>query len=253
MSNKIINCIANVVLPIVVIMITISLFFMFKPQETTSLFWINLFYTVFLEALFWGYLNFLHVKTKDISMPFLSIIGIYCLYYIISGTCWMLTYSFILTHFTDTHKIYIAVLMGLTLLWITILVITEHTNSNYRQTVENMKKQRPSLNFYTQKIALLASRYEKLCVKKGLKYETLSSNRTELDRLKGKIGFLTPNVFRNETAVTQILALLSKCEDLIDEMEKVTGENAEAAQNRMQRFVDKAVAELDLVKNLTWR
>jgi len=252
MSKRIIYIIANAVLPIVVIAITISLFFIFKPQEITSLFWINLVYTIFLEAVFFCYLNFLQVKTKKISRPFFAIFGTYCLYYLVLGFVGMLVYSFISIPVStlDTHKIYIAVLIALTVVWIIISVLTVQTDNNYRKTVEALKEQGQSPNFYNQKIALLASRYEKLCAKKGLKYETLSSNRTELDRLKGKISFLTPNVFRNETAVAQILALFDKCENLIDEIEKATGDHAVEAQKKMQQFVDNAVAELDMVKNL---
>ena len=252
MSKRNINFMANVVMPIVVIAITVTLFLMFKPKETASLFYINLWYTVFLEAIFFGYLNILYVKTKDISTPYFAVFGIYCLYYIVSGFVWMLAYSLMLVHlpYIETHKLYIAVLIALTLSWIIISVITAQTDADYRQSLETLKKRGQSLNFCSQKTALLVLRYKKLCARKGLKYEKNSSSQTELDRLVAKISFLTPNVFRNETAVAQITALLDRCEDLIDEMKSATGENAEAVQMKMQCFVDSAVAELDMVKTL---
>jgi len=235
MSNNQLKIITKIAAPIVTIMTTIALFFIFKPQETTSLFWINLFYTVFLEAVIFCYLIFLREKPKDSSTPLFAIYGIFYLYYyIILGSGCMILYSFILrpVFLPDTHKIYIATLIALTLLWIIILEITLQSGNKKKESVETLKKRGQSLNFYNQKIVSLASRYEKLCNKKGLKYETLSCNRTELDRLKGKISFLTPNVFMNEMAVAHILALFSKCEDIIDEMEKATGENREAVQKK---------------------
>jgi len=250
MSNTKINNIANIILPIMVIVITITLFFMFKPQETTSLFYINLFYIVFLDAIFFGYLNVLHAKTKELSAPYFAVFGIYCLYYIIIGLGWLLLYSLLLSHFAPL-KVYITGLMILTLLWIIISVLTAQTDSNYKQTIEKLKEQGQSLNFYTQKITLLASRYANLCDEKGFKYETDSNNRTVLDRLMGKISFLTPNIFSNETAAVQISSMLSKCEDIIDETESVTEEKSEEIQKKMQRFVDNAVAEIDMLKNLT--
>jgi CO dehydrogenase/acetyl-CoA synthase gamma subunit (corrinoid Fe-S protein) len=142
--------------------------------------------------------------------------------------------------------------MILTLLWIIISALTAQTDSNYKQTVETLKEQGQSLNFYKQKITLLASRYEKVCAEKGLMYQTDSSNRTELDRLTGKISFLTPNVFRNETAVVQITALFNKCESLIEETESAsTIKVAAETQKKMQRFVDNAITEVDMLKNLT--
>jgi predicted RNase H-like nuclease (RuvC/YqgF family) len=164
---------------------------------------------------------------------------------------WVLLYSLILTYFFETLKFYIAVLMVLTLLWIIISVLTAQTDSNYKQTVETLKEQGQSLNYYKQKITLFASRYEKACAEKGLKYQTDSSNRTELDRLVGKVSFLTPNVFRHETAVSQITTLLNKCENLIEATESATtAETAAEAQKKMQRFVDNAIAEVDMLKNL---
>lgn len=249
MAKKI-NFIANVILPLVVIAITVALFIMFMPQETTRLFYINLVYTVLLEVVFFGYLNILQAKKNDLSVPFYAIFGIYSLYYIILGFGLMLVYSLVLRFFTP-DKIYIAALMVLTLLWIVISLLTAQTDSNYKQTVDTLKEQGQSLNFYTQKMSLLASRYEKICAEKGIKYETDSSNQSVLDRLKGKIYFLTPNIFNNDTAVAQITALLSKCEDLIYETEEAMGENLQKTNQKMQRFVDNAVAELDMLKNLT--
>jgi len=249
MSKKI-NFVANIILPIVVMAITASLFFMFKPQETTSLFYINLGYILFLEAVFFGYLNLLQAKTEGLSSPFFAIFGVYSMYYIVLGLGWLLLYSLALVHFTPM-KVYISGLMILTLLWIIISVLTAQTDSNYKETVETLKGQGQSLNYYKQKITLLATRYASLCDEKGLKYETDSSNRTALDRLMGKISFLTPNVLNSETAVAQITALFNRCEDIIDETESATEENAAQVQKKMQRFVDNAVAELDMLKNLT--
>ena len=251
MSKKI-NLIANIILPIVVITITIALFFMFKPKETTALFYLNLGYTILLETVFFGYLNLLYAKVKDFSTPLLAVFGVYAIYYVIIGFVCMLAYSLILSHFLPI-KVYIAVLMVLTLLWIILSVLTAQTDSNYKETVEKLKDDTHTLNFYAQKINLLANRYEKLCAEKGLKYETGSNNRTALDRLKGKINFLMPNVLSSDTAVSQLTSLLNKCEDIIEETESATDDKLLEVQNKMQRFVDNAVAEIDMLKNLTKR
>jgi len=250
MSSKKINIIANVVLPTVVIVMTITLFLIFKPHETTSLFYINLFYTVFLEAIFFGYINVLHTKTKELSASFFATIGVYSLYYIIAGFGWLLLYSFLLLYYVPL-KVYLTGIMIFTLLWIIITILTALLDNNNKQTTDKLKEQGLSLNFYAQKIALLASRYAKLCEEKGLKYETDSNNRTTLDRLMGKISFLAPNIFRNETTAVQISSILSKCEDIINETESATEEELKEIQKKMQSFVNNSVAEIDMLKNLT--
>jgi hypothetical protein len=145
MSNKKINIIANIGLPVVVITVTIALFFLFKPETITSLFYINLCYVVFLEVIFFGYLNMLHIKTQDLSTPFFIVFGIYAFYYIIISVCWVLLYSLLLAHFFDSLKIYIAGIMILTLLWIIISVLTAQADSNYKQTTDKLKTQGQSL------------------------------------------------------------------------------------------------------------
>lgn len=250
MSNKNINIIAGIILPIVVVAATAVLFFMFLPAEPTALFYLNLGYTVFLEVILFAYINVLYQKVKDFSTPFMAVFGIFSLYYVVVGFGWMLIFSLVLSHFISL-KIYIAGLMLITLLWIILSLITGQADSNYRQNTEKLKDQGNSLSFYTQKITLLANRYDRLCIEKGLKYITDSNNRTALDRLMGKIGSLTPNVFRNETATAQIIALMNKCEDIIDDTESAAEEHLQEMQKKMQRFVDSAVAELDMLKNLT--
>ncbi len=250
--TKKINLIANYVLPIVVIAITMTLFCMFKPQETTALFYLNLGYTILLEVVFFGYLNLLYAKVKEFSTPFLAVFGVYAIYYVIVGFVCMLAYLLILSHFLSI-KYYIAALMILTVIWIIISVLTAQTDSNYKDTVEKLKDDTHTLNFYMQKINQLANRYEKLCVEKGLKYETDSNNRTALDRLKGKISFLTPNILNSDMAVSQLTSLCNKCEDIIEEIELAAEDRLAEVQKKMQRFVDNAITEIDMLKNLTKR
>ncbi|MDR1859756.1 MAG: hypothetical protein LBR06_02390 [Bacteroidales bacterium] len=270
--NKKINLISNVVLPIVAIAVTVALFFLFKPKETTELFYINLVFTVILEGVFFGFLNVLHLKKDGVSTPFVTVFGMYSIFYIILGAVWMLGYSLLISGvipedmipyrwlrmiyaFFQSYpvplKIYVAVIAVLTLLWIGISLLTAQIDSNFKQTTDKLKADGQTLNYYTQKIALLASRYEKLCAEKGIKYATDSNNKTVLERLKGKISFLTPNILTSETAVSQLNMLFSKCEDIIEETEMATEEKFSEVSRKMQRFVDNAIAELDMLKNLT--
>jgi len=248
--NKKINIFAGVVLPFLVIAVTAALFFMFRSEETTALFYINLGFTIFLEAIFFGYINLVYKKVEGVSTPFLAIFGIFAFYYVIISGAWMLLFSLILSHYVGL-KIYIAGLMVLTLLWIIVSLITGQADSNYKQTTDKLKADGKTLEYYKQKITLFATRYEKLCAEKGLKYETDSNNKTVLDKLKGKISFLTPNILNNEMAVSQLNSLLSKCEDIIDETESATDEKLPDLQKKMQRFVENALMELDMLKNLS--
>jgi hypothetical protein len=249
-NNKIINTIANVVLPVTVIVSTVTLFFMFRPENCTVLFYLNLAYTILLEAIFFGYINLAFRKITAFSTPFLAVFGIYSLYYVIAGAGWMLLYSLVLSHFFPL-KIYLAPLIVITLVWIIVSVLTAQTDSNYKETVNELNGRQYTLKYYAQKIALLASRYEKLCAEKGIRYATESNNRTVLDRLKGKIGFLTPNVLNSETACLQLNAMLDKCEELIEETALAPEDALAEYEKKMHRFVNNSIDELEMIKNMT--
>jgi hypothetical protein len=251
-NNKIINIAANIVLPIVVIAMTATLFFMFRPENCTALFYLNLFYTIFLESLFLGYINLLYRKITSVSTPFLAVFGIYSLYYIVAGTIWMLLYSLALSHFFSL-KIYIAALMALTLLWIILSLLTAQADSNFKEKTDKLNEQRYTLEYFAQKTALLASRYEKLCAERGVRYATESNNRTVLDRLKAKIGFLTPNVLNSETACSQLNAMLDRCDEIIEETALAPDDALPEWETKMLRFVNKSIDEIEMLKNITRR
>ena len=251
MSKKI-NIIAKIILPVVVVIVTAALFLMFKPEKITALFYINLGYTVSLEVIFFGYLNLLYTKVKEFSTPFLAVFGVYALFYVIIGFICMLVYALLLSNSVPI-KFYIAALMILTLLWITLSVLTAQTDSHYKEGVKKLKDDGKTLHFYAQKIDLLANRYATLCAEKELKYDTDSNNRTVVDRLKGKMSFLTPNILGNDTAVSQLTSMLNRCEEIMEETELATEEQLAVLQKKMKRFVDNAVAEIDMLKNLAKR
>jgi hypothetical protein len=251
-GNKIINTFANVILPALVIAMTATLFIMFRPENCTALFYLNLGYTILLEVIFFGYINLLYRKMTAVSTPFLAVFGIYSLYYVIAGAGWMLLYSLALSY-VFSIKIYIAALIVLTLLWIIISVLTAQVDSNYKETTDKLNDRRYTLEYYAQKMTQLASRYEKLCAEKGIRYATESNNRTVLDRLKTKIGFLTPNVLDGETARSQLNEILDKCEEIIEETALAPDDTLVEWERKMQRFVNKSMDELDMLKNMNRR
>jgi hypothetical protein len=227
---------------------------------------------VVFGGVFFGFLNVLHTRKKGLSSPFYTVLGVYSIFYIIIGIIWMPLYSLLISglipeeiipywwlksiyRFLQSYpvplKIYVAILVMLTLLWVILVVITMQIDSNYKQTTDKLKVEGNTLNFYTQKIALLTSRYEKICLEKRIKYETDSNNRTILDRLKGKISFLTPNVFRSETFISQLNTMLEKCEDIVEETATASEEQLPELNKKMQRFVNNSIEELNMLKNMT--
>ena len=95
----------------------------------------------------------------------------------------------------------------------------------------------------------LVSKYEVVCNEKGIVYRTDSNNTTELSKLSNKLNFLTPNVIKNQTAVSQLNLLLENCANIIDEIESST-EEKDTLEKKMSKFVNDALNEIELIKTL---
>ena len=66
--------------------------------------------------------------------------------------------------------------------------------------------------------------------------------------------FLVPIIrFPANMKTSQLSSLFNKCEDIIEETESAADDKLAEVQKKMQRFVDNAVAEIDMLKNLTKR
>ena len=250
MSDKKLSFVSNVVLPIIVAIATIGLFILFKKDDADSLFYLNLFYTLVLEAVFFLYLNFLHTNTRIFSSAFYSIFGVTAIIYIITGALWMLVYSFALTS-VFSLKVYIAVIIIITLIWIIVAVLIARTDADYKETVDELKNRQYTLQYYIQKMNILTSRYEKVCAEKGIVYKTDSNNRTVLSNLSNKIGFIMPNVLNNDTTTAQLNAMLEKCGSLIDETDSSVETDKDVMVKKMENFVSNAINEIELLKTLS--
>lgn len=250
MANKKVSFLFNIVMPILVVLTTITIFYIFKPEEAENLFFFNLIYAIILEAIFFTYLGLLQSKTKTFSTPFYAIMGIFALFYVIIGALWMIVYSSAFTQIISFKFYYISIII-LTVLWNVVAMLITKTDSDYKETVDDLKTRQNSLQYYSQQLDSLANRYKNICREKNIVYKTDSNNNTPLDRLKAKMNFLTPNIFNNESASMQLKAIIEQCTEIVDEMEKAESTLIDQTQIKMNQFIDKAMNDIDLLKTLT--
>jgi len=249
MAAKKINVITFVILPVLVAVTTIVLFFLFKEDNSGKIFYINLLYTIVLETLFFIFLAFSKKPRNSFSGAFLSIIGVNMFIYIILGALWMIVFTYLLTTILSL-KIYVTVIVLLTLIWIILSVLITKTDADFKETVNELTDSQNSLLYFSQKMKILVSKYEVVCKNKGIVYKTDSNNTTELSKLSNKLNFLTPNVIKNQTAVSQLNLLLENCANIIDEIESST-EEKDTLEKKMSKFVNDALNEIELIKTLS--
>lgn len=248
MSNSRINLLANVVLPLFVIALTTTLFFMFRPLETTALFYINLGYVIFLEAVFFGYMNFVfRKKTESLSTPFYAIFGIYSFYYVLIGIIWLVLFSLAIVHFAPL-KVYIAGIILLTLVWIILSLLIAQADTNYKQSTDQMADQRQCCDLYIQKMNMLYSNFSQAYRAKAIENEDMIA---AVGRFKLKFATLPPCTFSNAASVSQMNSIQGKFEHLIEQLEDASEDHIEGINKKIIRFAESSCAELDMIKNMT--
>jgi len=133
----------NVVVPLLVLIVTMILFFVLGPTEKTTLFYVNLGYALFLEAIFLGYLRFARLDSAETTGAFYSVVGVYSTYYIIIGFIIMMVYTLGLAEII-VLKYYVSTLAVFTLAWIIVGTLLTETDAYHKadivQLAERKKK-----------------------------------------------------------------------------------------------------------------
>jgi hypothetical protein len=246
MAKNLINKIASIGLPVVVIGCTTALFLMFRPDEPTALYYTNLGYLIFLEALFFSYINVLYLKkSEELSSPFYAIFGVYTLYYTAMGLGWLILYSLVLTHFAPL-KIYVAGIIVLTLIWLVVSLVTAQADTNFKKTVDTQRDSRYSLDLYNQKMNRLFQRCRQLCEDNNAEQRVGDL----VDKLRHRFGALSPTLFSNDLAVSRLNSVADKFADILDRAEDAGSEAAVDWGKKLSRFVDDVILELDIAQNM---
>lgn len=250
MSNSKISLVSGVIIPILTIALTIALFFVLHGDgDKSTLFYFNLCYSVVLEAIFFGYLGFVRSGSKKLTGAFYSIIGVYSIYYIITGFVCMLIYSLVLQNFIPL-KYYISAIAVISLLWIILGSILLETDSAHKKDSDQLMERGHTLHYYNQKMLELEKRYITLSKDLNIPASTKNYN-CELSRLSVKIKSLLPNVFNNDMTQEKLTSILDKCSELLDTIEDDNNPDKQKIADNIKRFTDRSIDQIELLKNLT--
>jgi hypothetical protein len=240
---------SGVVIPALVVAATVILFFVFGGGEKTSLFWFNLFYTVLLEAIFFGYFGLVRSASDKMTGAFYSIMGVWAIYYIIAGVLTMLVYSLVLTHFVPM-KFYIASIAVFTLLWLIVAGFVAETDALHREQTDQIQQRGRTLSYYTARMAQMEKRYAEMC--RTLNIPATAKNfDCELNRLTQKLKSLLPSAFNNDTTADKLDRIIEKCADLLDATEANPADDRQSIADSVKRFTDRSIEEIEIIKSLT--
>lgn len=198
MATKRVSLMSDVVLPLIVYAATIVLFFVFKPAEPKTLFWVNFGYTLFLETGAFGWLFWVKKdRTNDVS-PLMSVIfGTYGVYYTIAGVAVMLLYTILVN--AGVHigmRWYVAAIIVITVLWIIPAFFMVEADSTHKQDTDTVKRN-------TQEIRNLSAQ-----MKTALN-QASNLTPTQKTRLQQEFDSIAPSRL-NADNVTRLIAFMNQ-------------------------------------------
>jgi hypothetical protein len=247
-SSKI-TFVSGVVIPALVIVATVALFFVFGGQEKTALFWFNLCYTVALEAVFFGYLGIVRASSDKLTGAFYSIMGVWALYYVIAGVAVILLYSVALSLFVPM-KFYVAVVVVLTLLWLIVAGWVAETDSRHAEETAQLHSRGKTLSYYAAQMAQLEKEYMEL--RRMLEIpSTMQSYDCELTPLTVKMKSLLPGAFNLDTTQAKLDKIIDQCTLLLNSFRNHPSLDPKSVPDKVKRFAERSIDEIEIIKTLT--
>lgn len=234
-NQKTINLVADVIAPLAVILVTIALFFIFMPAEPGTLFWTNLVYSVFLEIILFAYIVWLPSRDSSIVLKWMS--GIYSVFYIGIALVWMLLFSILLCHWLPI-KVYFAVIMVLTVLWVLVGAVTVKVDNIDRISSASLADNRRQADYITGNAEMLLQQFNLLLVAHPeLTY--LSSPVTTLCR---GLSTVSPAAMSDPIVASRIGAICSRLEGILAEP------TSEEFASRLKEYAEKSIITLNTIK-----
>ncbi|MBR0310151.1 MAG: hypothetical protein IJQ97_04635 [Paludibacteraceae bacterium] len=145
MATKSINTLTNIVLPAVVLLATVGLFVLLRPEQTTALYWINMSYLLILEAIFFGWLLWARSDTKGTTSMLIVMLGNYAGYYLAAGLLCIIVSAVVSQFTTVSIEWYVAALIVITILWCIPAALTAQVDSNHAERQAQVPDKRAEL------------------------------------------------------------------------------------------------------------
>lgn len=202
--------VADVIAPLAVVLVTIALFFIFKPEDPGTLFWTNLVYLPFLEIILFAYIVWLPAHGTSLALKWMC--GIYSVVYICIALVWMLLFSVLLWHWLPI-KVYFAVIAVITSLWILVGALSLKADNAHQTSVETLADNRRLVDSVNNNADMYLQQFNLLV----MAHPELEGAAPQVTALCRALATLSPAVMADPNAARRINAICSEFEDILEE------------------------------------
>ena len=191
--------------PVLAVGVTLLGFMLLRPEDPTSLYWINLAYSICLEVLFFVWLRWGRISSRSVdeqTIYFRVFLGVGTLYYIIAAVLWMVFYflcgtrtgqQLLAIHFDlpdilatwpeMSIRIYLFGILGLTVLWIVIASIVGRHDVKYNTMQTALENATEDVRSFVNELKDMAQQHQTQQTKREWKLLIMEAESTPPSQL----------------------------------------------------------------------
>ena len=241
----------------ILVVATTGLFLLLKPAEMSFLYKFNFGLTLALEIALPLLLAF--TKTRNVSTPFYIVVWTYgILFFLFSVGTMLLVHLFavpgalvsedIASANSVLSKTYFSILIIATAVVALIATLLYNADVAHKNSVQRQQDERNRQQDLYGNMKFIAVGYQNICTTKMV--GDTSVDGRDFHKLADAMKFLTPNVMRNAMAMQKLDEILSRSNELKNAAEAAEGDKFIEVDKSVKRFVQQAVEEIGIVKNM---
>lgn len=234
-TTKRINIFANVMSPIAVMVVTIVLFFVFSPDDTGTLFWFNMIYTVMLEGILFAYIGWLPLSKSSVILKWMC--GTFAIIYICIALVWMLLFGLLLCHWMSL-KIYFSVISVISVIWIYVNATTVKVDNISETSKEKLSDNRHKLDYIVSHSDMMSEQFNLIMSV----HPELSTAASSVRSLCKGLATLSPTAMADDVITKQVNNIISGFREILDIP------ISEQSASQIKNYADNALLTLNNIK-----
>ena len=234
-KTKNIGIFADVIAPLTLILVTVALFLVFKPENAGTFFWFNMAYTSFLEILLLAYIVWLPRREGSVVLKWVC--GTFSIAYICISFIWMALFGLLFTHWWSL-KVYFSVIAILTAIWIFLSATTVKVDNINEVSNASLKSNRAKTDSVIKNAEMLLEQFNLL----KSAHPELNQAYSSVTMLCRGLMTLSPSAMSEESTEKRINAIISGLEEIFYDP------FSENTASRVKEYADNSMIILNGIK-----
>jgi len=211
---------ASILLILLLLSFTVTVFLYFywsTESDRSNLFAFNLTYTIFLELVFFGFIYFTKLNSKEVSGAVYSVLGTILFFYLIFGITTLLSFNLFLLKLVSVKWYYSLLLIGTFLgaLFLGFALSLNNSLITHNKTTESSDDLHYTI---LKELERLENVYKTSLSRKGITETFESEYDSAMNKLINKLKFINPKCLDNESTYSELSQRVNLIKNYLTEL-----------------------------------